>query len=125
VRTAIECVNLPALQMNKRHTVLLREDVIEYVRVHARKQPQERKAEYAVREARYKALAPQRSGSDRHRTPPDLTPYEIAAGIQPKQTRDHDLQQAEASASPVVAPPKRDRKRRPPPRLDAYERSHP
>jgi hypothetical protein len=43
VRTAIECGDLPALQLNKRHTVLLREDVIEYVRVYARRKAQERK----------------------------------------------------------------------------------
>ena len=125
VRTAIECGDLPALQMKKRHTVLLREDVIEYVRVHARRQAQERKAEHALREARYKALAPQRRGPGRRRTPPDLTPYEIAAGILPKQMREHDGQQAEASGTPAVVPRKGGRKRRPPPRLDEYERSRP
>jgi len=43
VQREIESGNLPALQLNQRHTVLLCDDVIEYVHVKAREQAKERK----------------------------------------------------------------------------------
>lgn len=53
MRTAIDCGDLPALQLNQRHTVLLRDDVIEFVRVKAREQAKERKVEHARQQARH------------------------------------------------------------------------
>ncbi|KLD65458.1 hypothetical protein Y882_02805 [Dyella japonica DSM 16301] len=77
--------DIPALELNQKHTVLLREDVIDYVRTRGREQAAERKA-------RAKRTNPPPSAEPKpHRTrsgprraaPPDLKAYEITTGVQP------------------------------------------
>lgn len=64
---------VPATQLNQKHTVLLREDLIEYLRKEGRRQQIERQA----RKQRSAApAAPRRPGRSR-RPLPDLDKYEI------------------------------------------------
>jgi len=66
--------DVPALSLNQKHTVLLREDLIAYVREEGRKQAEERK-----RRGRRPAAAPtSRTTQSRNRPAlPDLSKYEI------------------------------------------------
>lgn len=85
VQDLVETGELPALELNQRHTVLLREDVIDYVRKRAREQAHERKLQHARRKAKppvaQTSAAPARGR--RRRPLPDLSGYEITTGVQP------------------------------------------
>ncbi|MGC1547445.1 MAG: hypothetical protein WA777_02855 [Rhodanobacter sp.] len=66
--------DVPALSLNQKHTVLLREDLIAYVREEGRKQAEERK----MRGRRQAPTVTPRTNQPRSRPPlPDLTKYEI------------------------------------------------
>lgn len=87
VQELVDTGELPALELNQRHTVLLREDVIEYVRTQARKQATERKLMHARRKAKPPvaiASTPEPGGRGRRRKAlPDLRSYELTTGAQP------------------------------------------
>lgn len=86
VHQLVDAGDLPALKLNQRHIVLLREDVIDYVRRQAREQARERKLLCSRQQAAASmAPSPSRSrGAGRARRPlPDLTSYEIVAGKPP------------------------------------------
>lgn len=78
VRTLIATGELPALQLSQRQWVLLRDDVLEFIRVRAHRQANARKAERARQHAKDSAtpvVVPRRSGRKR-RPLPDLDRYE-------------------------------------------------
>lgn len=87
VQDLVETGDLPALELNQRHTVLLREDVIDYVRKRAREQATERKLQHARRKAKPPAAIAttpaSRSSGRRRRALPDLGSYEVTTGAQP------------------------------------------
>lgn len=87
VQELVESGELPALELNQRHTVLLREDVIEYVRKRAREQAHERKLQHARRKAKpvvpSAAAATSRGPGRRRKALPDLTSYEVTTGALP------------------------------------------
>ncbi len=72
---------VPAVRLNQKHTVMLREDLIDFLRSEGRRQAAERKKSAtgnrpaANAEA---ASAPRRKGKARRITPPDLRAYEQA-----------------------------------------------
>ena len=78
VQNLIDRSELPALEINQRSTVLLREDVIEYVRIHSRRRSQERKVEDARSKAKLQPVVPvERRRPGRKRRPfIDLDKYE-------------------------------------------------
>ncbi|PMQ04224.1 hypothetical protein DyAD56_16165 [Dyella sp. AD56] len=84
VREIIDTGELPALQLTQRHWVLLRDDVVDYIRSKAREQAKVRQVEHAKRNApRPPVPAPQhKPGEVRRRKPlPDLDACDIANGI--------------------------------------------
>jgi excisionase family DNA binding protein len=87
VRKVIARGELPALQLTQRHWVLLRDDVIEYIRAQALTQAQARKVAYArsIAPRPPVPVPPAKPGEVRRRRPlPDLDALEITAGIRPK-----------------------------------------
>lgn len=64
-RKLIDLGELPALRLNQKHTVLLREDVIEFIRTEGRRQAEERRKQ-----------ATQTSAFSCRRQRPDLSKYE-------------------------------------------------
>jgi excisionase family DNA binding protein len=75
VQKLIETGELPALRLNQRHWVLLRDEVIEFVRVKAREQAKVRKVQHARRNAPRPPVPvpPRKPGEVRRRKPlPDL-----------------------------------------------------
>lgn len=51
-RDIVDSGQVPAVRLNQKHTVLLREDVIDFIRVMARKQAEERRRVKAQRPGR-------------------------------------------------------------------------
>ena len=87
VRKVIANGELPALQLTQRHWVLLREDVIEYVRVHARTQAQARKVQHArsIAPRPLASVPPAKPGEVRRRRPlPNLDALDITTGVRTK-----------------------------------------
>lgn len=114
VHKVIDTGELPALQLNQRHWVLLRDDVIEFVRVKAREQAKVRHVQHARRNAPRPPVTPpvHKPGDVRRRKPlPDLDAYEIVAGIRPGQ-------QAEANAAPIDGHRSEVKRRKPLPLLE-------
>lgn len=76
-KALIDTGELPALQLNQRHWVLLREDVLDFIRVRARKQAMARKEAHELKLARESAAtaAPRKRGRKR-RPLPDLDALE-------------------------------------------------
>lgn len=73
--------DVPAVRLNQKHTVMLREDLIDFLRSEGRRQAAERKKSATGR--RLPAHAPvevpaRRPGGARRITPPDLRAYELA-----------------------------------------------
>jgi hypothetical protein len=69
---------VPAVRLNQKHTVLLREDLIEFLRAEGRRQAAERKNS---RDERLSSRPPaahsnSRQGRSRRTSPPDLRAYE-------------------------------------------------
>jgi excisionase family DNA binding protein len=71
VQKLIDTGELPALRLNQRHWVLLRDEVIEFVRVKAREQAKVRKIEHARRNAPRPPVPapPRKPGEVRRRKP--------------------------------------------------------
>lgn len=72
---------VPAVRLNQKHTVMLREDLIDFLRSEGRRQAAERKkSAVGNRPAANATMAttPKRRGKARHITPPDLRAYEQA-----------------------------------------------
>jgi len=72
---------VPAVRLNQKHTVMLREDLIDFLRSEGRRQAAERKkSAIGNRPAANAPLSttPKRNGKARRITPPDLRAYEQA-----------------------------------------------
>lgn len=72
---------VPAVRLNQKHTVMLREDLIDFLRLEGRRQAAERKkSAIGTRPAANAAVGatPKRKGKARRITPPDLRAYEQA-----------------------------------------------
>ena len=70
---------VPAVRLNQKHTVMLREDLIDFLRTEGRRQAAERKkSAIQNRSATNASEAPQKKRTSRQRriTPPDLRAYE-------------------------------------------------
>lgn len=70
---------VPAVRCNQKHTVMLREDVLTYVRDEGRRQAEERRKSAKVRtpKAGAGAPAPSRPGRQRRTRLPNLRSYEV------------------------------------------------
>ena len=79
MKELIDAGEIPALSCHRKHTVTLRADLSEYARTEGRNQAQKRKRKKT-------AAAPANLPGSRRvrRSLPDLTPYEIAAGVRRK-----------------------------------------
>lgn len=72
---------VPAVRLNQKHTVMLREDLIDFLRAEGRKQAAERRKMAVGNQARPATLEsnqPRRKNRSRRVTPPDLRAYERA-----------------------------------------------
>lgn len=72
---------VPAVRLNQKHTVLLRDDLIDFLRTEGRRQAAERKkSAIGTRPAANASVGatPKRKGKARRITPPDLRAYEQA-----------------------------------------------
>lgn len=78
----VETGQLPAVCLNQKHTVILREDLIAYVRDEGRRQAADRKAK--VRPARVEAPI---LGRRRSKPLPDLARYEVTTSALPGSSR--------------------------------------
>lgn len=73
--------DVPAVRLNQKHTVMLREDLIDFLRSEGRKQAAERRKLAVGNQARPTTLEPNQPGRknrSRRVTPPDLRAYERA-----------------------------------------------
>lgn len=73
--------DVPAVRLNQKHTVMLREDLIDFLRSEGRKQAAERRRMAAGNQARPTTLEPsqpRKTNRSRRVTPPDLRAYERA-----------------------------------------------
>ncbi|MEN5425925.1 hypothetical protein ABE522_06075 [Stenotrophomonas pennii] len=80
MKALVEEGTVPAVRLNQKHTVMLREDLIEFLRAEGRRQAAERKAAIGKRPAANSAqLSPQRAKPAKARriSPPDLAAYEV------------------------------------------------
>ncbi|WP_425532790.1 helix-turn-helix domain-containing protein [Stenotrophomonas maltophilia] len=66
--------DVPAVRLNQKHTVMLREDLIDFLRREGRRQAAERK-QRKTQLPPYTRQLPKRAA--RRPSPPDLRPYEI------------------------------------------------
>ena len=72
---------VPAVRLNQKHTVMLREDLIDFLRSEGRRQAAERRKSAIGHRPAANALVgnpPKRKGKARRRSPPDLRAYEQA-----------------------------------------------
>jgi len=72
---------VPAVRLNQKHTVMLREDLIDFLRSEGRRQAAERKKSAVGNQRAADAsvgTTPKRKGRARRVTPPDLRAYERA-----------------------------------------------
>lgn len=80
MRELIDTGAVPACQLNRKHTVLLRDDLITYVREEGRRQAESRRA------ARRKVV-PRAAHAARRAALPDLSRYEITTADPPASSR--------------------------------------
>lgn len=81
MKELVENGDVPAVRLNQKHTVMLRGDLIDFLREEGRRQAAERKkSATGNRPAANAAVAsaPKRKGKARRITPPDLRAYELA-----------------------------------------------
>ncbi|HDS1303559.1 TPA: hypothetical protein QEK28_000357 [Stenotrophomonas maltophilia] len=72
---------VPAVRLNQKHTVMLREDLIDFLRTEGRRQAAERKKSAIGNRSAANApasMSPNRKAKARRITPPDLRAYEQA-----------------------------------------------
>lgn len=80
MKALVEEGTVPAVRLNQKHTVMLREDLIEFLRAEGRRQAAERKAAIGKRPAaNSERPTPQRARPAKVRriSPPDLAAYEV------------------------------------------------
>lgn len=80
MKALVEEGTVSAVRLNQKHTVMLREDLIEFLRADGRRQAAERKAAIGKRPAaNSEQSAPQRTNPAKARriSPPDLKAYEL------------------------------------------------
>lgn len=71
---------LPAVRLNQKHWVLLRDDVLGYIREEGRRQAEERRKAAAGKNRTPKSAAPSARPRPRRHAVPDLRAYETPAG---------------------------------------------
>lgn len=86
MRELVSTGDIDALSCNQKHTVLLREVVIDYIRKQGQKQAQERREGKIKQDHRQHANTIQRQS--KRSVPPDLTRYEITADAPADPTRE-------------------------------------
>lgn len=78
MKKLVDSGDVPALSLNQKHTILLRDDLIDYVREQGRKQAEKRRKSKPA-EIESKPPPGERRGPRQAR--PDLSGYELAATI--------------------------------------------
>lgn len=78
-RTLVDGGHIPAVRLNQKHTVILRDDVIGYIRDEGRRQAEERKKAATGKKRRVIPAARSAISAARKTTPPDLRAYETAS----------------------------------------------
>lgn len=81
MKDLVEKGEVPAVRLNQKHTVMLREDLIDFLRSEGRRQAAERKKSAVGNQPAANAsivATPKRKGKARRITPPDLRAYEQA-----------------------------------------------
>lgn len=78
-RELVDTGQLPALRLNQKHAVLLREVVLDYIREEGRRQAEERRKAAIGKSRTPKHAAPSASPRPRRHAVPDLRAYENPA----------------------------------------------
>jgi len=79
-RELVDTGQLPALRLNQKHTVLLREDVRDYIREEGRRQAEQRRKAATGKDRTPKPATPAVRPKLRRQAAPDLRAYETPGG---------------------------------------------